>query len=82
MLKFTKIFGRPLGNTCCGLLLVKHVTWTGGIFLMCPHEPEGECGHINQNMTAHVTCVTGPVTINNVSNKLQLHAIIIFFNYL
>ena len=34
---------------------------------MCPHEPEGECGHINQIMTAHITCVTGPVTINHVS---------------
>ena len=34
---------------------------------MCPHEPEGECGHINQIMTAHVTRVTGPVIINHVS---------------
>ena len=34
---------------------------------MCPHKPEGECGHINQIMTVHVTCVTGPVTINHVS---------------
>ena len=34
---------------------------------MCPHEPEGECGRINQIMTVHVTCVTGPVTINHVS---------------
>ena len=34
---------------------------------MCPHEPECECGHINQIMTAHVTCVTEPVTINHVS---------------
>ena len=33
---------------------------------MRPHEPEGECGHINQIMIAHVTCVTGPVTINHV----------------
>ena len=23
---------------------------------MCPHEPEDECGHINQIMTVHVTC--------------------------
>ena len=35
---------------------------------MCPYEPEGECGYINQIMTVHVTCVTGPVTINNVSD--------------
>ena len=35
---------------------------------MCPCEPEGECGYINQIMTVHVTCVTGPVTINNVSD--------------
>ena len=34
---------------------------------MCPHKPEGECGHINQIMTVHVTGVTGPVTINYVS---------------
>ena len=34
---------------------------------MCPHKPEGECGHINNIMTAIVTCVTGPVTINHVS---------------
>ena len=34
---------------------------------MCPHEPEGECGHINKFITAHVTCVTGPVTINHMS---------------
>ena len=26
---------------------------------MCPHEPKGECGHINHIMT-------GPVTINHV----------------
>ena len=48
-------------------LLNMYITWTGGICLMCPHEPEGDCGHINQIMTAHVTCVTGPVTINHVS---------------
>ena len=30
-------------------------------------EPEGECGHINQITTAHVTCVTGPMTINLVN---------------
>ena len=34
---------------------------------MCPHELEGDCGHTNQIMTAHVTCVTGPVTVNHVS---------------
>ena len=34
---------------------------------MCPHEPEGECGHINQIMTVHVTCLTGTVIINHVS---------------
>ena len=34
---------------------------------MCPHKPESEYGHINQIMTAHVTCVTGPVTINHVN---------------
>ena len=34
---------------------------------MCPHKREGECGHINQVLAVHVTCVTGPVTINNVS---------------
>ena len=34
---------------------------------MCPHEPEGKCRRINQIITAHVTCVTGPVTINHVS---------------
>ena len=34
---------------------------------MCLHKPEGECGHIIQIMTVHVTCVTGPVTINHVS---------------
>ena len=33
---------------------------------MRPHEPEGECRHINLIMIAHVTCVTGPVTINHV----------------
>ena len=32
---------------------------------MCP--PEGEGGYINQIMTVHVTCVTGPVTIKHVS---------------
>ena len=31
---------------------------------MCPHEPEGECGHINQIMTANVMCVTGSTIIN------------------
>ena len=31
---------------------------------MCPHEPEGECGHINQIMNANVTCVTGSTIIN------------------
>ena len=34
---------------------------------MCPHEPEGECGHINQIITVHVTCVTGTEIINHVS---------------
>ena len=34
---------------------------------MCSHEPEGECGHIKQIMTVHVTCVTGTVIINHVS---------------
>ena len=34
---------------------------------MCPYKPEGEYGNINQIMTAHVTCVTGPVTINLVN---------------
>ena len=51
---------------------------------MCPHKPEGEYGHINQIMTVHVTCVTGPVTINHVSNKLshfQLCAIITIYVY-
>ena len=33
---------------------------------MCPHEPEDDCGHTNQIMTAHVKCVTGPVTVNHV----------------
>ena len=33
---------------------------------MCPHEPEGECGHINQIITAHDTCVIRPVTINHM----------------
>ena len=35
--------------------------------MMCPHNPEGEYGNINQIMTVHVTCVIGPVTINHVS---------------
>ena len=48
-------------------LLVKYVTWTGEICIMYMHKPEGECGHINQIMTAHVTCVTGPVTINHAN---------------
>ena len=34
---------------------------------MCRLELEGECGHTNQIMTAHVTCVTWSVTINHVS---------------
>ena len=34
---------------------------------MYMHKPEGECGHINQIMTAHVTCVMGPVTINHAN---------------
>ena len=34
---------------------------------MRKHVPEGKCKHNNQIMTAHVTCVTGPVTINHVS---------------
>ena len=34
---------------------------------MCPHEPEGKCGHTNLIMTVHVTCVTGCVTINHVN---------------
>ena len=34
---------------------------------MCPLELEGECGHTNQIMTTHVTCVTWSVTINHVS---------------
>ena len=34
---------------------------------MCPHGPECEWGHVNQVMTAHVTYVTEPVTINHVS---------------
>ena len=38
-------------------ILIKYVTWTLWICLMCPHKPEGECGHINQIMTVHVTCV-------------------------
>ena len=33
---------------------------------MHPHEPEGECVHVNQIMTAYVKCVTGPVTINHM----------------
>ena len=50
---------------------------------MCPHEPEGECGHINQIMTAHVTCVTGPVTgsvtINHVSGiNCQIFNFVLF----
>ena len=40
---------------------------TGWICQVCLHEPEGEYGHINQITTVHVTCVTGPVTINHVS---------------
>ena len=31
---------------------------------MCPHEPEGECGYINQIMTTNVTCVTGSTIFN------------------
>ena len=34
-----------------------YVTWTGGICLICMHEPEGECGHIKQILTAHVIYV-------------------------
>ena len=34
---------------------------------MCPHEPEGEFGHINLFMTLDVTCVTGTEKINHVS---------------
>ena len=34
---------------------------------MCPHGPECEWGHVNQVITAHVICVTEPVTINHVS---------------
>ena len=34
---------------------------------MCLHESKGEYGHINQIITVHVTCVTGPVTINYLS---------------
>ena len=49
------------------VLLVKYVTWTGEICIMYMHKPEGECGHINQIMTAHVTCVMGPVTINHAN---------------
>ena len=39
---------------------------------MCPHEPEGEYGHINQIMTAHVTCVVEScISRNNgISNFL------------
>ena len=33
---------------------------------MCPSKPEGECGYINQIMTAHVTCVTGPVKLYEI----------------
>ena len=46
---------------------------------MSPHEPDGECGLINQVMTAHVTCVTGPVTINHVS-VINCQLITITFN--
>ena len=49
------------------MLLVKCVTWTGGICLICSYKPDGECGHINQIMTAHVTCVTGPMTNSHVT---------------
>ena len=46
---------------------------------MCPHEPEGECEHINQIMTTHITCVTGPVTVNHVS---AINPIITLYNSL
>ena len=47
---------------------------------MCPHKPEGECGHINQIMTAHVACVdwacyNQPCECNKLPN-FQLCAVI------
>ena len=36
---------------------VIYVTWAGVICLICTHKPEGECGHIRQITTAHVTYV-------------------------
>ena len=48
---------------------------------MCPSKPEGECGYINQIMTAHVTCVTGPVKLYEICacifNFVKLHDIML-----
>ena len=48
---------------------------------MCPHEPEGKCGHTNQIMTAHVTCMTGPMKLYEICayifNFVKSHDIIL-----
>ena len=48
---------------------------------MCPHEPKGKCGHINQIMTARVTCMTGPMKLYEICayifNFVKSHDIIL-----
>ena len=45
------------GSYVATVLHVIYVIWAGGICLICTHKPEGECGHIRQIPTAHVTYV-------------------------
>ena len=70
---YSILHGRINGTKCASLFSIKgavwkikhsyavfipqHITWAGGIRLICTHEPDGECGHIRQIPTAHVSYI-------------------------